>query len=200
VPTAASKENNLCYARNGKRSDDFSTSMLSPVQLRFLRGAPGEPSDLIDGQVRYGFPVRRPVHGRKLRWMSDVYVRLRGHMHIRSRIPIYIYIYIYMPRPYVAASLCACTMRLRAYATARRKTPPWHRSQYLYGGLASVSLDRRVPSKATSSYLSCKRPSISTEFRPSIYKCLTWKLGRLNLRGRSRSREESYGSSDVQAI
>lgn len=67
VPAAASKENNLCYARNGKRSDDFSTSMLSPVQLRFLRGAPGEPSDLIDGQVRYGFPVRRPVHGRKLR-------------------------------------------------------------------------------------------------------------------------------------
>jgi len=105
-----------------------------------------------------------------------------------------------MPRPYVAASLCACTMRLRAYATARRKTPPWHRSQYLYGRLASVSLDRRVPSKATSSYLSCKRPSISTEFRPSIYKCLTWKLGRLNLRGRTRSREESSGSSDVQAI
>jgi len=33
VPGAAGKENNLCYARNGKRSDNFSTSMPSPVRL-----------------------------------------------------------------------------------------------------------------------------------------------------------------------
>lgn len=49
-----------------------------------------------------------------------------------------------------------------------RRIPPWHRSQYLYGRSASVSLPSpsqlsRIPSKTTSSYLSCKRPPISTQ-------------------------------------
>lgn len=67
---ARTEENNLCYARNGKRSDDFSTSMPSPVRLDLSDGAaprPGEPGRPYRRAVRYGFPVRHPVQERMTR-------------------------------------------------------------------------------------------------------------------------------------